>query len=486
MKLFLLGLAILILGYIDYGKLVEKILGPDDRETPAKKLADGLDYVVLPHWKNLLIQLLNIAGVGPVIGVILGIKFGVIAFVLIPIGNIIGGAVHDFIAGMMSLRNNGANLPELIRITLGKKFYQFFAIFMCLLLLLVVAVFINIPAQLIEGLAPSDYTFWIAAIAIFLYYIGATLFPVDKIIGKLYPLFGALLLVGTFAIFAVLIVEVIKNPALLEESVAFKQGMFTAEKNNPILPMLFVTIACGILSGFHATQSPIIARTMKSEREAKSSFYGMMVLEGIIGMIWAAAGLAIYNLKPALMAKAPAAVLGDITTTFLGSTAGTITVLSVIILSITSGDTAMRSLRLSLGEIFKINQVKIFNRIALCLPLIAIVSVLLWWSNASAKSFGFLWNYFAWGNQVLAVFTLTAGTVWLAAKKKPVFITAIPGTFITFVILTYILWISPAHGGPFGLGLELNHAYIIAGALSVIIMFRSIRRGKEMIGQFED
>lgn len=286
----------------------------------------------------MLIQLLNIAGVGPVIGVILGIKFGAIAFLIIPVGNIIGGAVHDFVGGMMSLRHNGANLPELIRMNTGKAFYWIFSAFMIFLLLLVVAVFINIPARLIDGFWPSTALFWTAVIAIFLYYIAATLFPVDKIIGSVYPLFGALLILGTFAIFAVLMFHAAGNPALLSESEAFRANMLTPANNSPILPMLFVTIACGILSGFHATQSPIIARTMEHEKQAKSSYYGMMVLEGVIGMIWAAAGLAIYNLFPELMQENPTNVLSKITTHFLGSWVGAVTVISVIILAVTSGD----------------------------------------------------------------------------------------------------------------------------------------------------
>ena len=316
MLLFLLGMAILVIGYFTYGRFVEKILGPDDRPTPCRTCSDGVDFVRLPHWKNMLIQLLNIAGVGPVIGVILGIKFGAIAFLIIPVGNIIGGAVHDFVGGMMSLRHNGANLPELIRMNTGKAFYWIFSAFMIFLLLLVVAVFINIPARLIDGFWPSTALFWTAVIAIFLYYIAATLFPVDKIIGSVYPLFGALLILGTFAIFAVLMFHAAGNPALLSESEAFRANMLTPANNSPILPMLFVTIACGILSGFHATQSPIIARTMEHEKQAKSSYYGMMVLEGVIGMIWAAAGLAIYNLFPELMQENPTNVLSKITTHF--------------------------------------------------------------------------------------------------------------------------------------------------------------------------
>ena len=468
MLLFLIGLVILIAGYFTYGRLVEKILAPDDREVPAVKLNDGVDFVVMPQWKNMLIQLLNIAGIGPVIGVILGIRFGVIAFLIIPIGNIIGGAVHDFVSGMMSLRHNGANLPELIRIYLGKKFYAVFSVFMCLVLMLVVAVFINVPAKLITQMADNNGIFlWIVA-AIFLYYIIATLFPIDKIIGRFYPVFGGMLLLGTFAIFGKLMLEAFREPELLNESALFAAAKFGPEKM-PLLPMLFVTIACGILSGFHATQSPIIARTMKSEREARATFYGMMVAEGIIAMVWAAAALAMYNINILLIKANPNLVLSKITEHFLGSGVGTITILSVIILAITSGDTAMRSLRLSLAEIFKVPQQKALTRILFCLPLVAIITGLLVWSNRDAGSFAILWNYFAWGNQVLGAATLTAATVYLAKQGKCFLITMVPGLFITFVVATYILWISPAHGGPVGFGLDIQAAYIIALVIAATV-----------------
>ena len=367
MLMFLGGLAILLAGYLLYGRLVERIVGVDpERQTPALSDSDGVDYVVMPHWKNMMIQLLNIAGVGPVIGVILGVKFGAIVFLIIPIGNIIGGAVHDFVAGVMSLRDHGANLPTLIKNCNGKVLAALFTVFMTVLLLLVVAVFITTPAQLCDNLLPDANILWYAVAAIFIYYIVSTIFPVDKIIGRCYPFFGALLLVGTLALFVKLMFEAWADPSLLAESEGFRKYMFTAEKHQPIIPLLFVTIACGILSGFHATQSPIIARTMRNEREARSDFYGMMVLEGFIAMVWAAAGLAIYNLFPEQMLKKAPAVLQFLCSHFLGSGIGAVVVISVVILSITSGDTAMRSLRLSLAEIFHIPQKKLSSRVLLC------------------------------------------------------------------------------------------------------------------------
>lgn len=483
MTLFVIGLVLLVVGYYTYGRFVEKVLGPDDRETPAVKYYDGIDFMTLPHWKNMLIQLLNIAGVGPVIGVIAGIKFGAIAFLLIPIGNIIGGATHDFISGMASLRNRGANLPTFIRLNLGEIPYRFFSFFMIFLLLLVVAVFINVPADLIDKtFLPGVPFFWWAVGAIFLYYIAATMFPVDKIIGRFYPIFGALLLVGSGALLIALVIAGCKDSSILLESEAFAQNKATYLQTNPIIPCLFVTIACGILSGFHATQSPIIARTMKSERQARSSFYGMMVVEGVIAMVWAGAALAIYNKFPDSWGEKEVAVLTKITTEFLGSGLGTLTVIAVVILAITSGDTAMRSMRLSLAEILKLDQKPFRNRLILCLPLIAIVAGLLAWSNADIESFNKLWRYFAWANQVLAVFTLGSGIVWLYSQKKAGWISAIPCLFYCFIVLSFIFWTSKDHGGPAGLGLDLNVSYAIAAVISVAFVAwcfgRGISRGR--------
>ena len=474
MLLFLGGIAFLVIGYFLYGKLVEKIFGPDDRETPAVKAADGVDYVVLPRWKNMLIQLLNIAGIGPVIGVILGIKFGLVALVIIPLGCVLMGAVHDMAAGMMSIRDNGANLPKIVQTNLGKTYNTVFEWFMVVLLLLVVAVFINVPAQLINTTAqelgkpaadsvqgvidaatyqPPNY-FWWAVGAIFLYYVAATMFPVDKIIGKVYPFFGMMLLVGTFAIFIALLIAGFKDPSIMTETQAFKLGKFDPD-TAPVFPLLFVTIACGIISGFHATQSPIIARTMKSEREARSDFYGMMILEGIIAMIWAVGGLAIYNLEPQFMTKGGPVVLCEITSHFLGTWMGTITVLAVVILAVTSGDTALRSTRLSLAEMLHIPQKSLLPRFLTCLPLIVLVAALLAWSNSknAASAFQKLWNYFAWGNQVLAATTLMAGTVWLLrrGKKAGALVTLLPGMFMTAVVVTFIVWTTGKNGQPAGL-----------------------------------
>ncbi len=480
MILFFIGIIMLVVGYFTYGKLVEKIIGPDNRPTPAITKCDGVDYITLPHWKNMLIQLLNIAGVGPVIGVIIGIKFGAWVFLIIPIGNIIAGATHDFLAGMMSIRGGGANLPKIVKNNLGKYYSKLFSVFTIFLLLLVVAVFINVPAKLFDKMLPQAELFWVAVGGIFIYYIVATLFPIDKIIGKFYPLFGGMLLIGTLAIFIAMVVMMFRNVDMLTPTTEFLNVQWSAENGHPIIPCLFVTIACGIISGFHATQSPIIARTMSSERQARSSFYGMMIIEGIIAMIWAGAAMVIYNKFPNTFSENPNYVLLKITDYFLGSYVGVITVIAVIILAVTSGDTAMRSVRLSFAEMFNISQKTFSKRLCVCLPFIIIVSLLLGWSNADAKSFNNLWNYFAWGNQVLAVSTLFAGAVWLFSQQKNGYIALIPGAFMCFIVICYITWISPEHGGPVGLGFDLQTSYWIAGALTLLITVIVKSRGDKM------
>jgi len=324
----------------------------------------------------MMIQLLNIAGIGPMIGVIIGIQFGDIVFLIIPIGCVIAGATHDFLAGMMSMRDHGANLPKIIRDNLGNGYSKFFSWFTIILLMLVVAVFINVPATLCDKLIlPDDNAFWLFVCIIFAYYIIATLFPIDKIIGAIYPFFGLMLLVGTFALFCVVLYKGFSDPFVLTESAGFKARMFTPENDHPIIPLLFVTIACGILSGFHGTQSPIVARTMKSEREGRATFYGMMIVEGLIAMVWAAGAMIVYNSQPELMGQNAQSVVLPKITSMLGSGMGTVTVIAVIILAVTSGDTALRSSRLSIAEMLHIPQKGLIARVLTCLPLIAIVSV---------------------------------------------------------------------------------------------------------------
>jgi len=480
MSWFLGGLFFLLAGYFTYGRLVERILGPDDRATPCVKTPDGVDFVPLPRWKNMLIQLLNIAGVGPVIGVILGIKFGKAALLVIPVGCVLMGAVHDFIAGMMSVRRGGANLPKLVTEFLGKGYAAVFSWVMVALLLLCVTVFINVPAKIVDAQwFPDIPLFWTAVGVIFVYYVAATLFPVDKIIGRIYPVFGALLIVGSAAIFVALVVAGFRTPEILADC----PGFADFQAANPFFPCLFVTIACGIISGFHATQSPIVARTMRSEREARATFYGMMILEGVIAMIWAASALAIYNILPENLKLAGPVVLGNIATHFLGPWVGGVTVLAIVILAVTSGDTALRSARLSVGEMFRIDQVPIARRVLTCVPLVAIIAVLLAWSNESPKSFNNLWNYFAWGNQVISATTLMCGAVWLLreGKKAASLIALLPGMFMTTVIATFILWTPGTNGQPWGFvpgGLPLALSVSLGAAVSCAFAAYAVWRAR--------
>lgn len=479
MLYFIGGILFLVAGYFIYGSLADRVIRPDTRPTPCMANPDGVDILPLPMWKNLLIQLLNIAGIGPVIGVVLGIKFGRIALLIIPVGCILMGAVHDYASGMMSIRMNGANLPRIVSRYLGVPYAKVFSWVMLLLLLLVVAVFINVPANLASSSVFGDTgLFPLVAAVIFIYYIAATLFPVDKIIGKVYPLFGALLIIGSMAMLVSLLRHGFADPSIMEDSMAFEPF----KKENPLFPCLFVTIACGIISGFHATQSPIVARTITDERQAKLTFFGMMTAEGVIAMVWAAAALAIYNLEPANMALSGPVVLGAITERFLGSWLGMVTVLAIIVLAVTSGDTALRSARLSVAEMFSIDQVAVRKRILVCLPLVTSVAVLLWWSNGDESSFKKLWNYFAWGNQLLSATALMAASAWLVSRKArwKVLMTLLPGMFMTVVVVSYILWTPGSGAQPAGLvpgGLGLATSVAVGCAVAVLFAVYALRRG---------
>ena len=480
MTWFLGGIAFLALGYFTYGKFVERLIPPDDRATPCVAHPDGVDCVPLPKWKNMLIQLLNIAGGGPVIGVILGIKFGKVALLIIPVGCVFMGAVHDFFAGMISMRSNGANMPRMVREHLGSAYAAVFGWIMMAALLLCVTVFINTPATLIDRQwFPEVSVFWWSVVLIFAYYVAATLFPIDAIIGRFYPIFGALLVLGTLAISVALVAAGFAHPEILNDCAGFASYQAT----NPLFPCLFVTIACGIISGFHATQSPIVARTCRSEREARATFFGMMIAEGVIAMVWAAAALAIYNLKPENLSLTGPLVLGNIARHFLGPWMGGVTVVAIVVLAITSGDTALRSVRLSLAEELKVDQVNVGKRILTCLPLAAVVVGLLAWSNRDAKSFGHLWNYFAWMNQLLSTSMLFAATVWLLrlGRGRKALVTLLPGVFMCLVITTFILWASPEKGQVWGLvpgGLPMPAALAGAALVTVVAVFCVLRAGR--------
>jgi carbon starvation protein CstA len=458
MYTFLAGVVLLIVGYFTYGKFVEKVFGVNEgRTTPAFTHQDGVDYLPMNTKKNSLIQLLNIAGVGPIFGPIMGALYGPAAFLWIVFGCIFAGAVHDYLTGMISIRNRGAHLPELAGKFLGKVMKHVVNAFAILLLLLVGTVFVTAPAGLLYSLMNGWATMGLILGAIFIYYILATLLPIDKIIGRFYPIFGALLLISAIGVGGGLVITGAPIPELTLANLH--------PDNVPIFPLLFLTISCGALSGFHATQTPIISRTTQNEKQGRKIFYGMMIAEGVIAMIWAAAAMSLFDggtgLNALLAEGGPGAVVSEASTLMLGAIGGTLAVLGVIILPITSGDTAFRSARMIIADYFNISQKKIASRLWIALPLFVI-------SFALTKiDFTILWRYFSWANQSTAVIALWVGAMYLFIAKKNYWIAMIPGIFMTMVTMTYIL------NAPIGFGLSMSTSYIGAtiATIAVIVTF---------------
>ncbi|WP_039972953.1 carbon starvation CstA family protein [Bacteroides pyogenes] len=468
MVTFTLCLLMLIAGYFTYGRLMERIFGPDDRRTPALAKTDGVDYIPLPTWKIFMIQFLNIAGLGPIFGAIMGAKFGTSSYLWIVLGSIFAGAVHDYFSGMLSMRHGGESLPEIIGRYLGLTTKQIMRGFTVILMILVGSVFVAGPAGLLAKLTPQglDATFWI--IVVFVYYILATLLPVDKIIGKIYPLFAIALL---FMAVGILLMLYVHHPPLPELWDGLRNTNPEADKL-PVFPIMFVSIACGAISGFHGTQSPLMARCLKSERHGRPVFYGAMITEGVVALIWAAA--ATYFFHENGMGESNAAVIVDvITKDWLGSLGAVLAVLGVIAAPITSGDTAFRSARLIVADFLGMEQKRIKSRLYICIPLFAVAVGLLFYSLRDANGFNMIWRYFAWANQTLAVFTLWAITVYLVVSKKPYWITLVSALFMTSVCSTYIC-IAPE-------GLGLSHAvsyYFGAGCTLVAVVWFAVWLGR--------
>ncbi|WP_339146379.1 MULTISPECIES: carbon starvation protein A [unclassified Sutcliffiella] len=455
MYTFIAGIILLILGYFIYGKFVERVFGiKDSRKTPAYSNQDGVDYLPLGKNKNSLIQLLNIAGVGPIFGPILGALYGPVAFLWIVLGCIFAGAVHDYLTGMISIRNRGAHLPELAGKFLGKFMKHTVNAFAILLLLLVGTVFVTAPAGLIHTLADGSIALGAIILVIFIYYIFATMLPIDKVIGRLYPIFGALLLISALGVGASLIITGAPIPELSFTNMH--------PDNVPIFPLLFLTISCGALSGFHATQTPIISRTTQNEKQGRRIFYGMMIAEGIIAMIWAAAGMSLFNgsagLSEILANGGPGAVVSEVSVTMLGAIGGTMAVIGVIILPITSGDTAFRSARMIIADYFNISQKKIISRMWIAIPLFVISFVL------TNIDFELLWRYFSWANQSTAVIALWVGAMYLFIARKQYYIAMIPAIFMTMATTTYIL------NAPIGFRLPIQASYVGAAMFTIIII----------------
>lgn len=462
---FISSIVLLIAGYFIYGRISEKVFGMDkNRPTPVQVNPDGVDYVPLPWWKIFLIQFLNIAGLGPIFGAVMGIMFGQAAFLWIVFGTIFAGGVHDYMSGMMSVRMNGASQPEIVGTQLGSAVKQFMRAFSLILMILVGAVFVSGPAGLLAGMTPGyiNATWWAAIV--FAYYILATLLPIDKLIGRIYPVFGFALLFMAVGI----LVAIIVNNAPVPEITEGLQNLHP--KNLPIFPIMFVSIACGAISGFHATQSPLMARCLQNEKYGRRIFYGSMVAEGIVALIWAAAASSFFGSIQGLQefvaglapnVNKPAVVVDLISKNWLGTFGGMLALLGVIAAPLTSGDTALRSARLIVADFLKMDQKKMSKRLLISVPIFILTFLIL------QMDFDVLWRYFAWCNQTLSVFTLWAITIYLYRNNRFYWISAIPAIWMTGVTSTYILI------APEGFGLPTMYAYA-GGAiitLSVVLIF---------------
>ncbi len=458
---FLLGIVILILGYIFYSKYVENQFCISAKDTPAVRINDGVDYVPLTENKNILIHLLNIAGLGPLLGAIQGILFGPIAFIIIPLGCVLMGGVHDYFSGMLSVRNDGAQITELIKKYLGKGFYSVFIIIVSILLIILTSVFIYTAGDLIANkfFGQSDFSLSNPIIisiyaVIALYFLSAPLFPIDKVIGKLYPIFGFLLLLGTGLVF----IGFITNGLTIQNIDINRLNMHPDRLH--ILPMFFITVSCGLLSGFHSTQSTIISRTISSEKSGKKIFYGMMCIESLITMIWAAGAMHVYyhNLVPSDLIGT-VNVLNIISETFVAPALSFIVTIAIIVLPITSGDTAFRGLRMIVAESLNMDQIKMLNRLKIVIPAFVVILSILIWAKLNSNGFFMIWRYFNFVNQLIAIPTFLYASVYLYKNKKNYLITLLPGLFYIFITTFFILYSE----------IGLNIDYSISEVLALIV-----------------
>lgn len=443
---FVLSLVALVLGYLLYGRFVERVFGPDDRVTPAVAKADGLDYMVLPSWKIFMIQFLNIAGTGPIFGAIMGAKFGPMAYLWIVFGCIFAGAVHDYFSGMLSMRHDGAGLPVLVGRYLGTGARNLMNVFTVVLLVMVGTVFVYSPAEILHSIG-GETMMWV--VIIFAYYIIATMLPIDKIIGKVYPLFAFSLLFMAAALMVWLFLHWPQLPELSTH--LYNMGKATEPESwkDQVFPCLFITIACGAISGFHATQSPLMARCVKSEKMGRPIFYGAMITEGIVALIWATVSswffygspapgyMLIEGATQAFHTSAPA-VVNLVCNDWLGVMGALLAMLGVVAAPITSGDTAFRSGRLIVAEWLKMDQHSIAKRLYICIPMFVCSILMLVWQIENPDGFNTIWQYFGWSNQTLSVFTLWTITVYLVRHKKPFWITLIPALLMTTVCTTFL------------------------------------------------
>ncbi len=476
MYTFFICLVILVLGYYFYSRYVERVFGADpNRETPAVAMADGVDYVGLPWWKIFLIQFLNIAGLGPIFGAIAGAMWGPVAFIWIVLGSLIGGGVHDYFSGMLSVRNKGKSLPELTGKYLGEGSRKFTMAFTVTVLILVGAVFIAGPAKLMsdltlgEGAFSGIFTVQFWTLLILAYYILATMLPVDKIIGKIYPVFGLALLLMAILVFVSIMLQGVNVPEL---TMANLRNMHHGGSDFPIFPMLFITIACGAVSGFHATQSPLMARCITNEKQGRRIFYGAMITEAVVAMIWAAVSMSFFGgvsqLNEVMVAENgnAAFVVNAVSSGLLGSIGIVLVTLGVVVAPITSGDTAFRGARLIIADFFSWDQKKLLPRVLATIPLLTIGYVL------TLMDFSVLWRYFAWANQTIAAITLWMVTVYLLQENKNYWVALVPAMFMSVVSITYIL-VAPEG---FQLPITLSVWGGIIGAFAVLMILFKTRR----------
>lgn len=542
MATFILGLAILLVGGLFYGNFCVHIFGPDDRETPAYAKQDGVDYVPMKTWKNSLINLLNIAGTGPILGPIQGILFGPIAFIAIPVGNVIGGSVHDYFSGMICTRDGGTQMPDMIRKYTSKTVFWLYDFFICFLLLLVGSVFIYTPGDIattqllgFSG-AATDWKTWIVYAIIFVYYLIATVLPIDKIIGRVYPIFGLVLVFTAVGIFIAIFAKgypltniwadwntqtaVVAGVDSTGAAVSFYESGYNFGEyftTGHFIPVFFLTVACGILSGFHSTQTALVSRTIEGEKEGRMTFYNMMLVEGFIAMCWAAGTMGMINLGAdaggvSMMGSSylqattedkavidgvlqssyieaengnfyhiisATSVVGVLCKNALGNIGGVIALIGVIVLPITSGDTALRALRLTLADSFHIRQENKAQRLRLAIPIFALVLVILVWAKFNSNGFNMLWRYFAWSNQMVSLFALAciAAYLYMNGKKKYVWVPLIPATFYAFATSTFIIHNPMQTTG--GEAMPWSVAYVLGGIFTIVYVIVVIRNGQK-------
>ena len=482
MVTFIVSIVLLVAAYFIYGKIVERFLDVDpSRKTPAYEKADGVDFQPMPTWKVFVIQFLNIAGLGPIFGAVTGAAFGPAAYIWIVVGCIFMGAVHDFFAGMMSIRNGGVNMPDITARYLGKGMKGFMNFVVVFLLLAVGVSFVIGPSGLLQNLTGLDKEVWLYII--FGYYILATLLPVDKIIGSIYPFMGAILLFMAFGVGIMLVVGDLNGThEMVELTPAMLRNWHFAPESNVLVPMMFIVISCGAISGFHATQSPMMARCLKNEKHARPVFYGAMIAEGIVAMIWATAAMTYFGgpeglnnamtetgtlVNGVLVKNAQAADIVDmICKSWLGKAGAVIAILGVVICPITSGDTAFRSLRLSLADLLKYDQKPVAKRLLVCLPIFVVAFFF------CKVDFSTAWNYLGIANQILAALVMWTGAAYLISKGKPHWMCSVPAAFLTFICASFLVI------APLGLGLAPIVGYIVGAVVAVPIFIFCIIKGR--------